>query len=211
MKASYSLIVAKYNEDMGWLSKMNPIPIHVYNKGEDTVIHGVRVEKLPNIGRESDSYLRFIIANYDALPDYLLLVQGRPFDHMKGVDADNFQQKIDALISSRPTEIQPLFAEWYIEAHNHFPAIRSREHYEYLFGKPAPTESVFCAGCQYIVPRESILSKPPEFYEQLHARIAKGECTYHRAHYHICPFDASSMDPWTFERLGAYIFGRPAT
>lgn len=212
--ASYALVIAKYNEDMGWLSKMNVENLYVYDKNPETGadalnIPGLRVEQLMNIGRESDSYLRYIIANYHNLPDYLLLVQGKPFDHMVGVDANNFQQKIDELVASQPHEIKPLFAKWYIENHNSYPSIKTREYYEYLFERPAPPESVFGVGCQYIVPRDCILSKSLEFYEKLHTMLHKGECSFHHAHYEHYPFSPLSINAWTFERLGAYIFGRP--
>lgn len=206
----YILVVAKYNEDISWLSNMDLTNIVVYDKGNDNTLLNypcLHINKVPNIGRESDSYIKFIISNYKNLPDYILFVQGKPFDHMVNITPDNFQKNINELISSQPNKIKPLFASWYAEKHYEYSSIKTPEYYEYLFKNPAPQKSIFSMGCQYIVPRNSILSNPLEFYEQLHEMIQKGDSNYYNAHHGTNTFDPHRINAWTFERLGAYIFG----
>lgn len=75
---SYKIVVARYNEDIDWLKD----EIHncvIYNKG-----HALNIENeimLENLGRESDTYLNYIIDNYYNLPDVVVFTQARISDH----------------------------------------------------------------------------------------------------------------------------------
>ena len=57
------LVVARYNENLDWL-KLLPknVKVTVYNKGNDDI--DVPFIRLPNVGRESGTYLHHIIENY---------------------------------------------------------------------------------------------------------------------------------------------------
>jgi hypothetical protein len=58
---SYKIIVARYNEPIDWLkSEMSNCVI--VNKGEPLQIENEIL--LNNVGRESESYLHYIITNY---------------------------------------------------------------------------------------------------------------------------------------------------
>ena len=75
------IVVARYNESLVWLK---PIPWKyiVYNKGKNNLPKWIKnVVKLPNTGREANTYLTYIVDNYDDLPDYSIFLQGNPFDH----------------------------------------------------------------------------------------------------------------------------------
>jgi len=57
---------------------------------------------LPNVGRESETYLHYIITNYDSLPDVVVFTQARISDH-RGTDDINYliRIKIEALCYSK--------------------------------------------------------------------------------------------------------------
>ena len=79
---SYKIVVARYNENIGWLnSEMKNCVI--YNKGNKLNIDNEIM--LKNVGRESETYLQYIITNYDNLPDVIVFTQARIADH-KGSD-----------------------------------------------------------------------------------------------------------------------------
>ena len=74
----YEFVIAHYNENLDWL-----MPIanhsHVYHKGTDlqpSLLPLNAWEWLPNIGRESHTYLYHIINNYDTLPEVTVFLQG---------------------------------------------------------------------------------------------------------------------------------------
>jgi len=80
---SYKIVVARYNEDISWLNtEMNNCII--YNKGEKLNIDNEIM--LENVGRESETYLHYIITNYDNLPDVVIFTQAKIDDHVGSND-----------------------------------------------------------------------------------------------------------------------------
>jgi len=78
---SFDLVVAHYNEDVGWVQKnrftiYSPVRIFLYDKGK-----GKDGIKLPNVGREAHTYLWHIVNNYDQLADLTAFLQGNIRDH----------------------------------------------------------------------------------------------------------------------------------
>jgi len=188
------VVVAKYNEDVGWLDRLPPAAgrVVVYDKSPG----GTYL----NVGREAETFARAICDLYDDLPahDHVAFLQGNPFDHLGG----GIDKLVDALASSadrrdttpigqllesdalgRPHHPTPLqvgacWAELVDEHGTHLPEDAAR-----LSRWP------FAAGAQYIVPTRTILGKPKAFWKRLHELIWTGR---------ICP--------WTAERLWWLIF-----
>jgi hypothetical protein len=84
----YQIVVSRYNEDISYLYHLKDIII-VYNKGEDDINQNFNSIKLPNIGRESHTYLYHIINNYDNLADKTIFFQGKIDDH-KILDIEDY-------------------------------------------------------------------------------------------------------------------------
>jgi len=80
MKTLY--VVARYNEDISWLDEIENGDVLIYNKGDDfeTKYPYIRV---PNIGREAETFLKAIINNYQFLSQYdnVIFLQGNPIEH----------------------------------------------------------------------------------------------------------------------------------
>lgn len=73
------IVIARYNEDIEW-SKKYSSNILIINKGDK--IEGIENQIFyPNVGREGHSYYKYIVDNYDNLDDYIIFLQGNPFDH----------------------------------------------------------------------------------------------------------------------------------
>ena len=80
----YTVVIARYNEDISWLDEINNINIDIiiYNKGEKIENCKYKQIMLPNIGRESHTYLYHIINNYDNISEKTFFLQGRIDDHI---------------------------------------------------------------------------------------------------------------------------------
>ena len=81
---AFEVVIARYNENLSWIESNFPCDkVTVYNKGLDNLNlpSNCQVIKLPNIGRESHTYLHHIIENYNNLANRTLFLQGDPFDH----------------------------------------------------------------------------------------------------------------------------------
>ena len=75
---SYKIVVARYNENIEWL-KPDMNNVIIYNKGQKLNMENEIL--LKNVGRESETYLNYIISNYNNLPDVTVFTQGRIDDH----------------------------------------------------------------------------------------------------------------------------------
>ena len=71
-KKNFQIVVSRYNEDISWTLKYSPNVV-IYNKGQDDIPNAI---SLPNVGRESHTYLYHIITNYHHLADLTVFVQG---------------------------------------------------------------------------------------------------------------------------------------
>lgn len=88
---NYTLVVARFKEDIEWAKEVfvnNVVDnIIIYNKSDEIPdiisINDVRCETLPNIGRESHTYLFHIVTHYDSMchDGCTLFCQGRIDDH----------------------------------------------------------------------------------------------------------------------------------
>ena len=80
IKYKYEIVVARYNEDLLWLKDVpKDIKITIYNKGKDDISYPYI--SLPNIGRESHTYMYHIVNNYDNLADMTIFCQGESIFH----------------------------------------------------------------------------------------------------------------------------------
>tara|TARA_X000000950_G_C13915316_1_gene660718 strand:- start:1817 stop:2497 length:681 start_codon:yes stop_codon:yes gene_type:complete len=75
----YKIIVARFKENINWLSPIMDKCI-IYNKGPK--LNLLNEIPLKNVGRESHTYLHYIINNYNNLPDIVIFTQGNISDHI---------------------------------------------------------------------------------------------------------------------------------
>ena len=150
------LVIARYNEDLTWLKDVpKTIKLTIYNKGEDNIKYPFI--NLPNIGRESHTYLYHIINNYDKLADQTIFCQGDSIFHSPGF--------INLLKNRKLFEpIQPLSAFYWPEGIEPF----------YFYNPPKPlldeTKNLWIKGnpihVEYL--DNNFITKYPNLYLQHH-------------------------------------------
>jgi hypothetical protein len=177
------LIISRYNENLDWLDRIN-FDYLVYNKGENINLPYIRLE---NIGRETDTYLRFIIEHYNNLPNYLILCQGNPFTHHRDfVNVVNeFSHNDNSVVYLSEHIVND-------EPYNHNPEngdIRCDKLLDILNIPYSKNNLLFPAGAQFIIPKDKITNKTIEFWK---------ECL------RVC--NTYSIMPWVFERVFPIIF-----
>ena len=201
---SYTIVIARFRESLEWTKKMNMSNIVIYNKSGDILDNAINK---PNIGREVESFFYHIVNNYNNLPDYLILLQGNPFDHMRGINPNNFQQNINMAINSNLKEASPLFAPPNPEPFTLFPSMMTKSYYQLFFDGPLPNKLLYASGCQYIIPRDQILARPIQFYMKIHAMtLNTNVLQFQEAHHGKPVFDYNSIHGWCLERLLFFIF-----
>lgn len=150
------LVITRYREQVDWLAKTD-WPYLIYNKGE--ALPDYPCKTVPNIGRDSETIIRYVLEHYYVLPDLLAFVQGNPFPHCPA-----FLERLHA--ASGYTELGTRVDE---TNHPDFPprtafakALLKR------MGLAVPDPLLFVKGMQYVVPKEMLCNKSYTFWLDLY-------------------------------------------
>jgi len=188
------LIVARYKEDVAWTKEASDMGYNVivYNKFEGENL-------LPNVGRESHTYLHHIIENWDNLADITVFVQGNPFEH----STDFFVQL--QLVKEEPAHFRPIMSingdrmaiiqcDWNAQPHGVVDGkpIPLGLHYEWLTQMSSPRTFACTPGAQFAVSHESIRRWTKKFYERAILSVS---------------YDINPIEGHSFERSWPVIFG----
>ena len=182
IKKKYSIIVARYNENINWLLPYKDIS-YIYNKGTSNIeFNQFNIISLPNYGRESHTYLYHIIQNYENLTEYNIFFQGKIQDHSILNLEDYFQEK-DFIAFTKKEDIQKFkqpiahFGKWKNELlqknmiaspfilYNWLTELCGIQLEESIISIPVAWGAIFSAS------RKTIHQKPKEFYEYLYRYV----------------------------------------
>jgi len=183
-----TFIIAKYKEDVSWASGFSDK--RIYDKSDNPIPGSI---PLPNVGRESDTYLRFIISNYDKLEDNIIFLQGHPFDHMGPTR--------DVIYTD---DFIPFNTIIHLEPIDQYPGLHMRRHFRDILGYDAPEVLRVVYGAQFIVHRDRIINRPITFYTNLLSML-NNETDFDKSHYHN-KYTTGEINGWIVERLWFYIF-----
>ncbi len=204
---SYKIIVARYNENIEWLNSEMENCI-IYNKGNKLNLDNEI--NLENVGRESETYLNYIISNYDNLPDVIVFTQARISDHIGSTNNINYLINIknQALIYSKSQNFLTHYdngrnihfdKEWNLRNNGYILKDNYKDNKPITFFEwfknnidinyPNPIK-IYVAGI-FAVKKEIILNKPIEYYMNLIKEV----------NHHI-----NSTEGHFFERSWFYIF-----
>jgi len=105
-------VIARYKENLDWVYNLKG-NIAVYNKSE-TFEYNFPRHDVENFGRETETFIKFIVQYYNQLDDYdsVVFLQGNPFDHcenilekLNSIDCKSFEYLSDKLaITTFPNE-----------------------------------------------------------------------------------------------------------
>ena len=167
----YNFVVARFNEDVSWLSKITlpDCEFKIYNKGEDNLSYPSI--KRPNLGGDSETLINYIVENYDNLPDYVIFTQGNPFDHDFDIIDTINNHTNELFVPLTDTICEESIFGWYEDCvtrrpNEPEPKVRLVEFARALFGDACPQRVKFAAGQQYIISKMIIRSQTKELYQK---------------------------------------------
>lgn len=185
------VVVARFNEDLTWSDALFRPRLFVYNKGEGDE------PRLPNVGREANTYFHHIVKHYDSLPEWTFFTQGDPNRHMpfslfQGI-VNGFPRT--AFRSALWMEDGPIFFV------NH-PVLYVKDKelgddegndvkgmWGELFSSTLPAGMVFAPAAIFVISRAKLYTRTSAFYERAMALAVE-----------------RSRGPWEFERIWAYLW-----
>ena len=169
------IVVAHYNEDMTWLRPWQS-SLKIYTKGGklhkvQRAFPNVQVETLPNVGRESHTYLTYIVRHYDDLPERVVFTQAKIGDHM---NLGHFRACVESKDDVCGARINHYFkgsfklAKWR-GAQNDDSGMTLGDFFDRYVGGPRPgfMRHPWSMAAIFSASREAILSKPRLYYEEL--------------------------------------------
>jgi len=194
-------VLARYREENNsWENtlKNNGYSVIIFNKFSGDNL-------LNNVGRESHTYLHYILENYDNLPDEILFSQYDPLNHFKNQDVDGFLNcTLLDFVGFRPTEF---CFKWTSTVESYGVVSKNKYLREYsgkkidwvglthkLFGYFNKFDLISCGSNltgMFRVPKHSILRYDREFY--LHA-------------IKMLDYDPNPIEGYYFERIWKYMF-----
>lgn len=185
---SATVVVARYKESIEWTKQIpSDFDVVVYDKGST----------VENIGRESHTYLKYIVDTYDRLPDVVVFTQAHPFDHVKEAsDIPMWFTRWKKWISATGLSYNFVPCDWmnfFDWTCSHFPDSEFRVWFrKYVDDFPEnkfPLMFAFNGAC-FGVSRERILLRSKEYYERLLEQHT----------------ETFSVEPYFMERAWFYIF-----
>lgn len=206
MVLNFRFIVARYNEDISWTKDFPNVTL--INKGEKLEeTFGHTVIELENVGREGHSYYKWIYDNYEnILEDYIIFVQGNPFDHSPNILTNLHKYMNDSNLNNDFIYISQLHNKTTLlkECDKKLYCTTILRTYQDLFRFIKESEIVGAWGAQFMVSKRSILTKSKAFYEKLvnlvgHSINPDEGYHFERLHHEIMSYNEYTK---TFENIG---------
>ena len=181
------VVVSKYNEDVSWTEKI----IHdvlIYDKSNSPIPNSIG---RPNVGRESETLLNYIITHYNNLPDITIFLQGDPRSNPVMYTYDEVLEQINK--NHEPKLNTILTGEGDMDVSTYW--LKScKVLNDILFDTDDRIK--FSSGVQYVIPKENILCRPLSLYLMLHKEIIK----YGNEHLNFKKTNLNDgIDAWTLE------------
>lgn len=194
MKSEDTLVVvSRHTEYIEWTEEI-AYPIIIYDKSKIPIKNAIY---RPNIGREAETLLYYIITNYNNLPEKTIFLQGDPRGNPVSY---SYSQVIDEVNKEHATKLMPILAPNFRVNINDYWLKSCGQLHSILFHSDPIVE--YSSGVQYVIPKQSILSRPIELYITLHmlmVKFGKRQLDFnHKLNNGICA--------WTMELMWGTLF-----
>ena len=163
------VVVSHYNEDLEWLKKCRWPVVVIDHKGAKKSSFKVKTI-IPNLGREASGYLRYIIDNYDNLPDNVAFIHGHETAWHQKRPYPMIDMLNNVILSTDTFELlNGFFVSSYRFHHKHWDILKK------WLGPMKYDDVVTDGGAQFIVSRRRILKHPKKAYEEWYDYTMNGD------------------------------------
>ena len=199
MPNEIELVISRFAETLDWVKEepFNAYPYVVYNKGPDAnYFRSDKMNKetqLQNVGRETHTYLKHIIDNYDGLADITIFLMGSvelPNKHDRAValvrEIENTRTSKFSCIKNMPSTLDThheFKLDNYMSSNQNNKSSNAddlikpsdirpfSEWHKSTFGADMKKHTCFSANAIMGVKRDDIQSRPKDFYEKLLTQV----------------------------------------
>lgn len=168
-------IISRYNHDLSWLKEYTTDYV-LYDRSPQPLKEAIVV---PNLGSDISDKFKFIIDNYDSLPDVGFYIKANIFKYITREEFDQVKDNktFTPLLTKNHKEKEGIcwynkgiYCEindfWYLGSHK-CKSYNSMWEIIDLLGLKGKPYLEFAPGSNYILPKENILKHSKEFYIKL--------------------------------------------
>jgi len=183
------LIISRYRENIDWINYNDFDKVLIYNKGDNLTKDNVI--DLPNVGRESHTWLHHIVENYNNLYENNIFLQGRiddlgcmvfsdPREYINGIKKNGFSVKRLGLLGpfhwkhNIGIEKDPRYKESWERGEISKSKIGFRKFAKKYFPEIPKFVATSYGGC-FGVSKEFILLRDLKFYRKLLENLSKSK------------------------------------
>jgi hypothetical protein len=166
---SLTIVTSHWKEDLTWLLK-SKFPVVLIDKEGADPSPFVPQHVIPNVGKECTAYLKYIIENYDNLPDYVAFIHGHETSHHQAHDRP-LLEVIEGANVEKYGFVPINNAHFPDSFYDDFGKVRMFTFFDRLcmpLKGERPFEGgpwIYEIGAQFVVSRERILANPKMLYE----------------------------------------------
>jgi hypothetical protein len=180
-------VISRYNRDVDWVHKFetdNIINIFIYDKETPENLYNVPVNK----GQEATVYLKYIIDNYENLPQFTFFMHDEEYSwHHSGSIVDKYNEAVKEMLNGN--------LYYNINDRCILGSIVTNEWYDEILGwynkyieKYIPMNSLpnkdwtlgYRGSAQFLVHKSLILNLPKQFYEDLYNWLITTDLTNYK-------------------------------
>ncbi|XP_033638033.1 uncharacterized protein LOC117298808 [Asterias rubens] len=179
----FDFVISHYKEKLDWLKPVAKY-CHVYDKGHERSLKPSfpvkHWEELPNVGRESHTYLYHIIKNYENLANVTIFLQGDLEEHAPNFCFPTPMEYLDKALDGIPCIQHKLQIDWGRIQHldkwkleydlglmRHAKHATLGEFYRAVFGRAPPQFADCCLSGCFSATRRCLQKHPKKFYQKL--------------------------------------------
>jgi len=175
--------ISHFNGDIEWVSQIDKNNYIVYNKSGEKLPKEINHVNIRNLGYNLYSYLKFIIDNYNDLPETIVFCKDNifrrhiDFDLFKNLlkrntftsmEENSHKNEFPIFLKTSDSGFTEINSSWY---RNKYPRLFFKDFnyfYQYIFENvEKPLFVRFAPGANYIVPKNNILLRSKNFYKNL--------------------------------------------
>ena len=193
-KTNNFFCVSFYKGDLSWISEISDGQYHIYakNKIDSSDIEPEKTTIVENVGYNIYPYMKYIVDNYEALPDVVVFCKNNVFD--RHVSRETFEnqalRKVFTPIEepgrwdlrypysmlSSDNGFLEINNSWYTKLNELKYFYSFDDFYSFIFQDAPRSRYIrFAPGANYVVPKQNILLRSRNFYRNL-----MKFCEYHQ-------------------------------
>ena len=182
-KSKHFFCISHYNGDLDWVEYLQPKNYLIYNKSNAFLSQNLNNIRIKNVGYNIYSYLKFIIDNYNNLPETIVFCKDNIFKRhinintflslikentFTSLEENNKKRSFPISIQLSDNGFNEINSSWYKFEYSRKYFANYDVFYKFIFKNDCiPYFLRYAPGANYIVPKNNILKRDRNFYKNL--------------------------------------------